>query len=184
MDEYLGENPTLPLGLTLFLAEGTAKEQGEAPSSSTPMPMYSPWPPLSKGPQCNPTYMGGAWPKVPAKPSTAQLRSQSRPKGGPDPVNHLCQWVLGEMNRIRGHPHWWKEIRASGRISMGEHIVRECYIDAKALHYAQWQAVEFKLPLAQHKASGWWMPGPGSVGCVPRISCPILMPSALRISGL
>ena len=34
----LGDNPTLPLGLTLFLAEGLAKGQDNAPGTVTPMP--------------------------------------------------------------------------------------------------------------------------------------------------
>ena len=75
--------PMLPLGLTLFLADGTAAEWDDAPSSSTPMPMDSPQPAPSKSPQCHPTYMGGAQPKVLAKPSAdwSQLRTLSRPKG-------------------------------------------------------------------------------------------------------
>ena len=39
---------------------------------------------------------------------------------------------------------------------MGEHIMRECHTNAEALHYAQWQVVAFRLPLAQHEALGWW----------------------------
>ena len=39
---------------------------------------------------------------------------------------------------------------------MGKHITRECFTDAEALHYAQWQVVAFRLPLAQHEALGWW----------------------------
>ena len=39
---------------------------------------------------------------------------------------------------------------------MGKCIMGECYNDVKALHYVQWQAVPFRLPLAQHKALGWW----------------------------
>ena len=53
-------------------------------------------------------------------------------------------------------PHWWKEIRASGRVSMGEGIVRECFTNAKALHYVQWQVAAFRLPLVQQEALGWW----------------------------
>ena len=42
MDEELGDNPTLPLGLALFLAEGAAAEQDDTPGSPTPVPMDSP----------------------------------------------------------------------------------------------------------------------------------------------
>ena len=42
VDEELGNDTTLPLGLTLFLAEGMAEEWDDAPSSSTPMSMDSP----------------------------------------------------------------------------------------------------------------------------------------------
>ena len=69
MDEELGDDPTLLLGLTLFLVEGAAKEQDDAPSPSIPMLMDSPWPPSSENPQCHPAYTRGAQPKVPAKPS-------------------------------------------------------------------------------------------------------------------
>ena len=41
MDEELGNEPPLPLGLTLFLAEGAAKKQDDTSSSSTPLPMKS-----------------------------------------------------------------------------------------------------------------------------------------------
>ena len=127
VDEELGDDPTLPPGLTLFLAEGMAKEQDDAPSCLTPMPVDSPWPPPSKGPLHHSDCTGGAWPKVPTKLSTAQLRSWSRPKGGPDLVNHPCWWVLWEMNRIGGHPDWWKEIRASGRRIHYEGVLHQCW---------------------------------------------------------
>ena len=43
VDKELGDDPTLPPGLTLFLVEGVAKEKDDAPSHSTPMPVDSPW---------------------------------------------------------------------------------------------------------------------------------------------
>ena len=67
-------------GLILFLAEGMAEEQDDAPSHSTPMPEDSPWPPLSSGHQHHPTYTDGARPKVPTKPSTGQSQSQTSTK--------------------------------------------------------------------------------------------------------
>ena len=60
VDEELGNDPTLPPGLTLFLAEGMVTLWDDSPSSSTPMPMDSPWPAPSKSPQSHPAYMGGA----------------------------------------------------------------------------------------------------------------------------
>ena len=71
MDEELGKDPTLPPDLALFLVEGMAAEWDDAPSSSTPVPMDSPWSAPSENPQSHTTYMGGAWPKVTAKPSAA-----------------------------------------------------------------------------------------------------------------
>ena len=109
----------LPPGLTLFLEEGTAAEWHDACSSSTPMPMDSLWPAPSKS---HPTYMGGAWPKIPAKPSAGwpQLSTWLRPKEGPDPVNYHHRWISVEMSRHgTHHPHWWKEIRASRKAFRG-----------------------------------------------------------------
>ena len=90
VDEELGDNPMLALDLFLIIVGGVATEQYDAPSSSTPMSMDSPWPTHSESLQSQPAYTGGAWPKVPAKPSTGwtQLRSQSRSKEGSDPVNY------------------------------------------------------------------------------------------------
>ena len=154
INEELGDDPMFPLGLTLFLAEGMATEWDDAPSSSTAMD--SPRPTPSKSPQSHPAHMGGAWPYVPAKPPAGwpQLRSQSGPKEGPDPVNHPHRWIHVEMGSSL-HPHWWKEIKASGRVSMGSHIVKEGYSDYKAQHYVQWQVATFRLPAIQ-EASGWW----------------------------
>ena len=44
MDGDLGNDPMLSQGLTLFLAKGTAEEQDDTPSPSTPMPEDSPQP--------------------------------------------------------------------------------------------------------------------------------------------
>ena len=38
---------------------------------------------------------------------------------------------------------------------MGEHIVREYFTDAEALHYVQWQAAAFMLALTQQEALDW-----------------------------
>ena len=50
----LGDDPTLPQGLTLFLAEVMAKEQEDAPSPSTPVPEDFPWPPAVRAPSTAP----------------------------------------------------------------------------------------------------------------------------------
>ena len=105
----------------------------------------------SRSPQSHPPYMGGVWPKVPAKPSTGQpqLKSQSGPKEGPDPVNHAHMLIHAKIgSSIR--PHWWQEIKA-----IGSHIVKEGYSNYKAEHYAQCQAVAFRLLATQQEALGW-----------------------------
>ena len=62
VDEELGDDPTLPLGLTLLLEESMAEEWDDAPSSLTPMPMDSPQLPPSQDPQHCPAYTGGEQP--------------------------------------------------------------------------------------------------------------------------
>ena len=54
VDKELGSDPTLPPSLTLFLAEGVAKEQDDAPSSSTPMPWIPHGHPLARTPSTAP----------------------------------------------------------------------------------------------------------------------------------
>ena len=97
-------------------------------------------------------------------------------------MNHLCQWVKAEMSRI-GHPHWWKEVRASGRVSMGEHIMRECNLNDEVQHYAIWQVVAFRLPLAQQDALGWWDAPPWLSRLCPQDFMPITDASTLWILG-
>ena len=106
MDEELGDDPTLPLDLTTFIVGGMAEELDDAPNPSTPLPLDSPQLPPSEGPQCHPTYMGGACPKVPTKPSAGHSLSQSQLKGMPDQVNHPSQWIMAGMDRVRAHPCW------------------------------------------------------------------------------
>ena len=104
--------------------------------------------------------MGGAQPKVPTKPFIAQSQYQSQLKGVSGLVNHSSQWILVEMDRARVPPHWWKEVRAIKKLSMGSSPRRQTIWEnlskPKALHYAQWQAAAFRLPLSQQEASGWW----------------------------
>ena len=80
------------------------------------------------------------------------------------------QFCLAEMDRARVHPHWWEEIRASRRITMGSgrHTLRECLNEPEALHYAQRQAAFFRLPLAQQETSGWWDASPWLCGLCPQ----------------
>ena len=145
----------LPPGLTLFLGEDEAKKWEGTPSSIVLL-LEFPRPSTSKDSQCNPIHLGGVWPKVPAKPSAGQSQSQAqtKPTGGLDPVNQPHRWIQAEMGKTR-HPHWWREIKASGRTTMGSHIIKEGLADAEALHYATCQVETFKLPAAQQEALGW-----------------------------
>ena len=110
-----------------------------------------------QGTQHHPTYTGGSQPKVPTNhllvnPSPNPNQGQKRVS---DPVNHPCRWIHKEMERTR-HPCCWKEIKSSGRVSIGSQIIREGISNSEALHYAWWQVVAFRLPATQHDASGWW----------------------------
>ena len=58
MDVEVGNEPPLSPGLTLFLAEGAAKEWDDAPSPSTPMPVKSPWLPPMRAPTALPMQKG------------------------------------------------------------------------------------------------------------------------------
>ena len=53
------------------------------------------------------------------------------------------------------HPHWWKELKASGRVSIGIQLIREGLSNSKAFQQAHWQVTVFRLPLAQHEVLGW-----------------------------
>ena len=113
----------------------------------------------SKCPQHCPTYTGEPFLKSQPNPPLVDL--------GPDPnQGHPCRWIHGEMEKTI-HPHWWKEIKASGRVSMGSHIVREGLSNSEALQWAQWQVATFRLLLAQHKTSGWWEIPPWLRGLCP-----------------
>ena len=101
MEGELGDAPTLPQGLTLFLVEGVAKEQDDAPSPFTPVPEDSPQPPSTKGIQCHPTHTGGARPRVPAQPSAHQSLPKTQLRlEEPDPINHPHRWIHAEMEKI------------------------------------------------------------------------------------
>ena len=99
--EELGDEPMLPMDLTCFLAVGKGPEQDNAPSSPTPELGDLPQPDHSQ-----PTYTGGARPKVPNRSSAdwLQPRSKSRCREEPDPVNYptgrLQQKCLGLVSTI------------------------------------------------------------------------------------
>ena len=100
-----------------------------------------------------------------------------------DPINHSHRWIHVEMEKSV-HPHWWKELKASGRVSMCSHIVRKDLGNSEALQWAYWQVAAFRLPLAQHKALRWWDGPPGLADSATEISCSILMSLAKGISRL
>ena len=109
------------------------------------------------GPQCHPTYTGGARPKVSTQPSTGWCQALPWPrlKEELDPINHPNSWIHVKMENTI-HPHWWKELKASGRVSMDSHMVREGLSNSEGLQEACWQVAVCGLPLAQLEALGWW----------------------------
>ena len=49
------------------------------------------------------------------------------------------QWIVGEMSQsMNSHPYWGRYIKASGRISLGAHIVQEGHNDPAPQHVALW----------------------------------------------
>ena len=96
--------------------------------------------------------MGEACPKATVKPSaTTPSQSKSQLRGMPDPVDHPDTWIWAQRDRKGHHPHWWKEIKA-----FCQSHVMPSLSKPEALLLSWWQAAAFRLPLAQHKASGWW----------------------------
>ena len=99
VDEEMGDDPTLPLDLTLFLVEGMAEEQDDTPSSQTPMPVDSSRPPPNEGLQCHSAYMGGAWPKAPLNPLLLNWDPDQDQKGNwiwwTTPANGFWCWWTG-----------------------------------------------------------------------------------------
>ena len=138
----------------------------------------------SKSHPNHPTYREEARPKVSAKSSAGwpQLRTQSRPKDEPDPVNHPHRWIHAEMEVI--HPHWLKELKASGRVSKGAHLIKE----GSAMLKPHYRPVGRQLYSGCPWPNMWSLAGgmlhPSSVDCTPWISCPTLMPLAQGISRL
>ena len=137
--------------LTYLLVEGEGPEHDKTPSSPTPelrdllLPTHG-----------QSTYMGGARPKVPNKPSAGQpqSRSQSRHREEPDPINYPHRWIASEMSWLgTHHPSWWKEMRACRRIFKG---VTTTDNDYQVWYSVSWQVVAFRLSVTQQEASGWW----------------------------
>ena len=65
-------------------------------------------------------------------------------------MDHADDWIQVQMIREPQHLHWWKELKALYRGSVGD------LSNAQAPQLAQWQAAAFQLPVAQEEASGWW----------------------------
>ena len=131
---------------------GTAVEWDNAPSPSVPLTMDPLQLPHDNGHQHWPTHTGGAHPKATVKPSaTAWSQSRSQLRGMPDPVDHPNALIWTQRDRKGDHPQWWKEIRA-----LCQSCVTSTLSKPEALYPSQWQAVAFRLPLAQDMASGWW----------------------------
>ena len=142
VDEEFGAEPDLSAELVHFLAE----------EASIP----------TKSPQHSHAPAGGTWtqPKILAAASSGQSHSWSQTRTGrerPNPVRYPCWWITNELSQSSNpHPHWWREIKASRKLSVGAHIVQKGYGEYSTQHYALWQAAAFRLPLAQQEASGWW----------------------------
>ena len=61
VDEDLGNDPTLPMGLTLLLAEDMAEKWNDTPCSSTPVPIEAhSWPLLKSPSAIAPTWEGAS----------------------------------------------------------------------------------------------------------------------------
>ena len=90
-------------------------------------------------------------------PANPNLWSRARPERVRlDPVRSHHHWIIEDMGQPSNpHPHWWREIKASGKVSVGAHAMHREYNDFLAQNYALWQVAAFKLPLAQQEASGW-----------------------------
>ena len=148
------------------------------------LPCSQNWLPPSKSLQYYPTHMGGAYLKVPTKPPLLNPDPSHGSKGPPDLVNHPSWWILEEMDRARAHPHWWEEIRANKRLTIGSgprrHIVWENFSEPEALHYAQWQVAAFRLSLSQQEALGWWDAPPWLHGLCPHDFLPHIDASGTR----
>ena len=127
----------------------------------------------------------GAQPKVlaAASPSQSCSQSQARPeRERQDPVRYPCWWIVEEMSQPSNpHPHWWREIKASGRTNLGACIVHIGHNDPAThiMPYGRWQSLGCQW--CSKKPQGGGMPFPCYMGFVHRTFSPCLWPP--RISG-
>ena len=147
--DELGNELDLPSDLILFLGDGAVKE-----CSLSTCPAAHP----TKSSQHSHALTGWPQPKVPAAVSPSQSHSQyqARPeRERPDPVKYPCWWIADKMSQPSNcHPHWWREIKASGRTNLGACVVHKGHNDPAAQHYALWQVAAFRLPVVQQEE--WW----------------------------
>ena len=159
-DEELGDKAMLPTDLTHFLVEDKGWEWDNAPSFPTPEPRGLPQPSHSQ-----PTYMAGARPKVPNKPSADQLQSRHREE--PDLVNYLHRWIEEEMSQLGIH-HAPSKRRCRAIRRIFQEVV-DADNDFQVWYYASWQVVAFRLPATQQEVSWWWDAPPWTGGFAPSI---------------
>ena len=139
----------LPLDLAHFLGGNVADEWNDAPH-----PQF----PLLPDPQI--IHMTMASHTIPPTPQEPNQKPQSspqlpfgakcQPRGMPDLVDQVDDWIQVQMRWAGRHLWWWKELWA---IHMG-FLLDDLY-NAYTLQFAWWLAAAFRLPLAQVKASGW-----------------------------
>ena len=139
--------------------------------SSTPSsPAQLPAP--TKSPQHSHASTGGAQPKGPAVPSHGQSCSWSQTRPGRGRLDHMkCpyQWIVDEMSQPSSpHPHWWREVKASGWTSLGANVVQEKHSDFVAQQYALRQVAAYRLPVAHQEALVWWNTQPAFHGHCPQ----------------
>ena len=150
LGDDLGEAPSLHMDLANFLGGNAANEQNDAahplaPSTAGPSQL-----PCNNGHQHDLTPTGGSQPKSTVKPMAA-IWGEPWPRRIPTPVDQVYEWIWVHISQEGRHPHWWRELRA---LYWGC-LVHDLY-NTQALHFAQWQATVFGLPLAQAEVSGWW----------------------------
>ena len=184
VDEDLDNDPTLAMDLTTFQEGNTAEEWDNAPIPSIPLSVDPPQLPCSGGHQCHPTHTGEACLKVPVPSAAAGSWSLSWIKGMPDLFYCPNQWVKAEMDRLGRHSHWWKEIWAIQKYTLGRYAMWD---DQCTWGLVLFSVAGCRLQAASHTTGGMGIGGvlhPVFVGCVLKISCPMLMPPERGTSRL
>ena len=145
------------------------------------MPEESLQPPPSKGPQCHPTHKGGTRPKALAHPPACQSQSNPIEARGTRSHQPPHRWIHDEMGKIV-HPHWWKELKPNGKVSMGPYLIRKGLSNEKPSNkpIGSWQ--HSGCPWPNVRLWGGGVPQPDSVGSTSKISYSPLMPPAQGIS--